>query len=90
MIDQKLGFVKTHKSQWNKKTQINVGNNKLYKVIGIGPEAFKVLWFGKVEGCKKPVWNQNWWNYKDLDEIGLKVLDKIYEELKNKSGQTTL
>lgn len=84
----KIAFVKKQKIHWDKKTEINIGNNKLYKVIGIGPKAFKVLWFGKVDGCKKPVWNQNWWNYDDLDETGFKVLDKLYNELRG--GQTTL
>lgn len=88
MIDAKLELVKAHKSEWDKEKIINVGNNKLYKVIGIGPKAFKISWFGKVEGCKKPVWNQNWWYYNDLDEIGVKVLDKLYKELSG--GQTTL
>lgn len=83
----KLEFVKTQKSNWNKKTEVNT-DNKLFKIIGIGPKAFKVLWFGPTPGSKKPVWNQCWWNYNDLDETAEKVIDKMYKELLG--GQTTL
>lgn len=83
----KLDFVKSHKASWNKKTEVNA-DNKLFKIVGIGPKAFKVLWFGPTPGSKKPVWNQCWWNYNDLDEIAEKVIDKMYTELSG--GQTTL
>lgn len=83
----KLEFVKTHKESWNKKTEVNA-DNKLFKIIGIGPKAFKVLWFGPTPGSKKPVWNQCWWNYNDLDETAEKVVEKMYKELSG--GQTTL
>lgn len=78
----KVALVREQKSRWNKKVELNVGDNKLYKVIGIGPKAFKVLWFGKTPGSKVPTWNQCWWRYKELDEVGLKVLDKLYNELR--------
>lgn len=84
---QKLEFVKAQKSQWNKKTEINA-DNKLFKIIGIGPKAFKVLWFGPTPGSKVPVWNQCWWNYEQLDSIAEQVVEKMYKELSG--GQTTL
>lgn len=83
----KLDFVKSQKASWNKKTEINV-ENKLFKIIGIGPKAFKVLWFGPTPGTKLPVWNQCWWNYEQLDSIAEQVVDKMYKELSG--GQTTL
>ena len=89
MTTAKLDFVKSHKQSWNKKTEINT-DNKLFKIIGIGPKAFKILWFGPTPGSKKPVWNQCWWNYNDLDEIAIKVIDKMYDELNKGSIQTTL
>ena len=84
----KLEFIRANKDTWNKKEEIN-SNNKLFKIIGIGPKAFKVLWFGPTPGSKKPVWNQCWWNYNDLDELSKEVVDKMYNKMK-KSGQTTL
>ena len=87
MSISKLEFVKTQKASWNKKTEINV-DNKLFKVIGIGPKAFKVLWFGPTPGTKLPVWNQCWWNYEQLDSIAEQVVEKMYKELSG--GQTTL
>lgn len=89
MSISKLDFVKGQKANWNKKTEINV-ENKLFKIIGIGPKAFKVLWFGPTPGSKKPVWNQCWWNYNDLDEIAKQVVEKMYKELSGAGGQTTL
>lgn len=86
----KIEFIKTNKNQWNKKDEINVGDDKLYKVIGIGPVAFKVLWFGPTPGTKKPVWNQCWWNYEDLDDTAKKVVDKIYSKLSGGDKQSTL
>ena len=83
-----IEFVKTHKKDWNKKQKIGA-NNKLFKIIGIGPKAFKVLWFGPTPGVKKGVWNQCWWNYDDLDDIAIEVVGKMYKELK-KGGQSTL
>lgn len=87
MTVSKLDFVKSQKSSWDKKEEISV-DNKLFKIIGIGPKAFKVLWFGPTPGSTKPVWNQCWWNYNDLDTIAKKVVDKMYKELSG--GQTTL
>ena len=86
-FNSKLSFVKTHKAQWNKKTEIGA-DNKLFKIIGIGPVAFKVLWFGPTPGVKKGTWNQCWWNYDDLDETAIKVINKMYKKLSG--GQTTL
>ena len=83
----KIAYIKNNKSKWNKKTEIN-SNNKLFKIIGIGPKAFKVLWFGPTPGSKKPVWNQCFWNYKELDDISKDVVDKIYNQIKG--GQSTL
>lgn len=82
-----LEFIRANKTNWDKKEELNVGDNKLYKIIGIGPKAFKVLWFGPTPGTKHPVWNQCWWNYNDLDEIAEKVVAKMYTKM---SGQTTL
>ena len=82
-----LEFIKANKTSWNKKEELNVGDNKLYKIIGIGPKAFKVLWFGPTPGTKHPVWNQCWWNYNDLDEVAERVVAKMYTKM---SGQTTL
>ena len=82
-----LEFIRANKTSWDKKEEVNVGDNKLYKIIGIGPKAFKVLWFGSTPGTKHPVWNQCWWNYNDLDETAEKVIIKMYKKM---SGQTTL
>lgn len=71
-----IDFVKNHKNIWDKKTQINV-DNKLFKIIGIGPKALKVLWFGPTPGIKIGVWNQCWWNYDQLDDLAYKVIDKM-------------
>lgn len=87
MSISKIDFVKSQKQRWDKKQELNV-DNKLFKIIGIGPKAFKVLWFGPTPGSKKPVWNQCWWNYNDLDAIAKEVVDKMYEKLSG--GQTTL
>lgn len=87
MSKDKIAFVKEHKSEWNKKEQINA-DNKLFKIIGIGPKAFKVLWFGPTPGSKLPVWNQCWWNYDNLDEIAEEVVNKMYKKLSG--GQSTL
>ena len=88
MSISKLEFVKAQKQSWNKKTEINIGDNQLYKIIGIGPKAFKVLWFGKTKGSTKPIWNQCWWNYKELDDTAKTVVDKMYSILSG--GQSTL
>lgn len=90
-FNDKLDFVKSHFKNWNKKTQVNVGDNHLYKIVGSGKKSFKVLWFSKAPGVKHPVWNQNWWFYNDLDEIGHKVVEKMYTQMNEKQGeQTTL
>lgn len=86
----KIEFIRTNRAKWNKKTELNIGDDKLYKIIGIGPKAFKVLWFGPTPGSAKPVWNQCWWNYKELDETSKKVVDKIYNKLSGSDVQTTL
>ena len=89
-MNNKIEFIKNNKSNWNKKTEINA-DNKLFKIIGIGPKAFKVLWFGPTPGTQKPVWNQCWWNYKELDDsIAKTVIDKMYKEMSKQGGQTTL
>lgn len=87
MSISKLEFVKAQKSNWNRKTEINA-DNKLFKIIGIGPKAFKVLWFGPTPGSTKPVWNQCWWNYEQLDDTAKTVIDKMFDILNG--GQTTL
>jgi len=87
MTSNKLEFVKAQKASWNRKTEINV-DNKLFKVIGIGPKAFKVLWFGPTPGSKLPVWNQCWWNYEQLDDTAKAVIAKMFDILSG--GQTTL
>lgn len=89
-MNNKIEFIKNNKGNWNKKTEINA-DNKLFKIIGIGPKAFKVLWFGPTPGTKKPVWNQCWWNYKELDDsIAKTVINKMYKEMSKEGGQTTL
>ena len=87
MSSSKLDFVKSHKNSWNKKDEISA-DNKLFKIVGIGPKALKVLWFGPTPGCSKPVWNQCWWNYSNLDKVAEEVIDKMYTKLSG--GQTTL
>lgn len=86
-LDSKIGFVKANKAQWNKKEEIPA-DNRLFKIVGVGPKAFKVLWFGPTPGTKKPVWNQCWWNYDNLDEIAIEVINKMYNKLSG--GQSTL
>lgn len=52
---------------WNKKNEINIGNNKLYKVIGCGKSAFKVIKFEpQSELNNKGGWSQVFWNYNDI------------------------
>ena len=87
MSISKIDFVKSNKTSWNKKNEIQIGNQKI-KVIGIGPKAFKVLWFGVTPGLKTPTWNQCWWNYEQLDDLAKKVIDEMYKILSG--GQTTL
>lgn len=87
----KINFLRAHKNKWDWKKEINA-DNKLFKIVGIGPKAFKVLWFGPTPGSSKPTWNQCWWNYNCLDDTSRQVVDKMYNILSSEGGdiQTTL
>lgn len=89
MVSKNTEFVKTHFKEWNKKQEINIGNNRLYKIIGAGPKAFKVLKFMPQEETIKPAWNQTFWNYAEMTEIGEAVITVVANSLKS-SGQQTL
>ena len=80
----KITFVRKNFERWNKKTQINIGNNRLYKIVGSGPVSFKVLKFGPNEETTKPTWSQTWWKYGELSATGQEVINKMYKELGGK------
>ena len=66
--------------KWNKKTAISIGNNRQYKVIGVGPKAFKVLKFEpQRELGNKGAWSQVFWNYSEIpkDSEAEKVIEKM-------------
>lgn len=87
-----LKYIRNNFKKFNKKTEINIGNNRLYKIIGMGPKAFKVLKFEKQEELGKGGWSQVFWNYKDITDktIAFKVIEKLEEIMKTEGGQTTL
>lgn len=90
MVSKNCKFVKDNFSSWNKKQEINIGNNRLYKIIGSGPKAFKVLKFMPQEETINPSWNQTWWKYDELTETGEAVISVIANSLKTSPSQTTL
>lgn len=62
-----LDNIKKQFPAWNKKTAVNIGNNKLYKIIGCGKSAFKVIKFEPQEELGgKGGWSQVFWNYDDI------------------------
>ena len=74
-----LETIKEKFPAWNKKTAVTM-NNRQYKVIGCGEQAFKVLKFEpQPELCNKGGWSQVFWNYKDItkDSVALKVIEKM-------------
>ena len=86
-ISKNTKYVQDNFDKWNKKQEINIGNNRLYKIVGSGPKAFKVLKFMPQEETVKPAWNQTWWKYTELTETGEAVIAVIANSLK---GQQTL
>lgn len=82
-------FVIKNFRNWNKKEEIN-HDNHLYKIIGAGPKAFKVLKFMAQPETKKPAWNQTFWNYLEMTEVGEAVISKVAKKLQKSSGQSTL
>ena len=80
----KIEYVKKNFKKWNKKNEINIGNNRLYKIVGSGPISFKVLKFGPNEETTKPTWSQTWWKYGELSATGQEVINKMYKELGGK------
>lgn len=85
-----LEIIKKNFPAWNKKTEVNIGNNRLYKIIGCGNSAFKVLKFEPQEELGgKGGWSQVFWNYNDIkpDSIAAKVIAKMQSQM---GGQTTL
>lgn len=86
----KINFLQANKNKWNKKETIKVNNN-MFKVVGIGPKALKVLWFGPTPGVSGGTWNQCWWNYENIDNTAKEVINVMYNKLKQEeSGQTVL
>ncbi len=71
------------KNRYNKKNAYKV-EDKTYKIVGIGPQALKVLWLGDTPGVKENTWNQCWWNYKNIDEVGKKVVIEAVKTLEGK------
>lgn len=85
-----LNIVKANFPAWNKKTAVNVGNDRIYKIIGCGKSAFKVLKFEpQAELGGKGGWSQVFWNYDDIkdESIACQVIEKMQSEM---GGQTTL
>lgn len=75
---------------WNKKTAVSIGNNREYKIIGCGKQAFKVIKFEpQQELGGKGGWSQVFWNYQDIkpETEAFKVIEKMENMM---SGQTTL
>ena len=90
MVSKDSKFVKDNMENWNRKTEIN-HENHLYKIIGAGPKAFKVLKFMAQPETKKPTWHQTFWNYREMTEVSEAVISKVAKQLKSKSsGQSTL
>ena len=91
MISKDAKFVKNNMKNWNKKTEIN-HENHLYKIIGAGPKAFKVLKFMAQPETTKPTWNQTFWNYLEMTEVSEAVISKVAKKLQQKqsSEQATL
>lgn len=90
MVSKDVYYVKKNFKKWNKKTEVNIGNNRLYKIIGSGPSAFKILKFMPQEETTKPSWNQTWWRYSELTDVGEEVISKVAQKMREESGQTTL
>lgn len=90
MISKDSKFVKDNIENWNRKTEIN-HENHLYKIIGAGPKAFKILKFMAQPETKKPTWHQTFWNYREMTEVGEAVISKVAKKLQKKSSeQSTL
>lgn len=93
MISKDCKFVKQNFEKWNRKQEINIGNNRIYKIIGCGDKAFKVLKFMPQPETTKPAWNQTFWKHAELTEIGESVISVIANSLRtsdSKSKQATL
>lgn len=66
--------------QWDKKTVISIGNNKQYKIIGCGKQAFKVLKFEpQQELGNKGGWSQVFWNFSDIkpETEAFRIIEKL-------------
>lgn len=85
-----LNIIKANFPAWNKKTAVSIGNDRIYKIIGCGKSAFKVIKFEpQAELGGKGGWSQVFWNYKEIENNSDadKVIAKMQEMM---SGQTTL
>lgn len=85
-----INYIKKEFKNWDKKSPINIGNNRIYKIIGCGKQAFKVLKFEpQAELNNKGGWSQTFWNFDDLTpgSTALEVIEKMQFMM---SGQTTL
>lgn len=74
-----LEIIKEKFPAWNKKTAVAM-DNKQYKIIGCGKQAFKVLKFEpQSELENKGGWSQVFWNYKDITptSTAFKVIEKM-------------
>lgn len=79
-----LRIIKQEFPKWNKKTALSIGNNRQYKIIGLGPQAFKVLKFEpQTELNGKGAWSQVFWNFKDIPKgsDAEKVISKLQKEM---------
>ena len=91
----KIDFIKNNKSLMNRKKEYKSEHDShIFKVIGCGKSAFKILWFGNIPGSTRLGWNDAFWNYKYLDDISQDVIAQVYNDIKkaknNQGGQTTL
>lgn len=86
-----LKLIQANFPAWNKKTAVSIGNDKIYKIIGCGKSAFKVIKFEpQTELGNKGGWSQVFWNFNDIekDTIAYKVIEKMEKMMEG--GQTTL
>lgn len=58
-----------------------VVDNTTVKVIGIGPKALKVLVQEPSKFVNTPIWNQTWFKYNDLTDIGKKLVNEMVKAI---------
>lgn len=58
-------------------------NNTIIKVIGIGPKSLKVLVQEPSKFVKTPVWNQTWFKYNDMTDLGKDLVRVMVQSITN-------